>query len=37
MMDRVVMKIFLALALFGLAVNAIGLVLFVAGFIRLIM
>ncbi len=35
-MDRVINSIFLALALFGLAVNAIGLILFIAGLVDLI-
>ncbi len=35
-MDRAINSIFIALALFGLAVNAIGLIMFLHGFISLL-
>ncbi len=35
MIDRAVNTIFLALAIFGLAVNAIGFILLLAGFVDL--
>lgn len=35
-MDRMINSIMLALALFGLAVNAIGLILFLHGFVSLL-
>lgn len=37
MTDRIVNVVFLALALFGLAVNAIGLILLVANSVKLLM
>ncbi len=36
MMDRAVHLIFVTLAIFGVVVNAIGLILFVAGIVKLL-
>jgi hypothetical protein len=35
-MNRIVHMILLSLAIFGLVVNAVGLILFLAGFIKMI-